>query len=343
MKKLILFYQQYRVWAVIAVLGFGLVYSLVHQTRPPKSAISPTVSPNLATPALSNPPSPVADPSPSPTALPASRDPSPTSGDLSPISNPVIAPEYDSQTQTFYFIDATSQAIKSFNQKTRATTTLGQAPAYLETFIWGPDYQQGIAVVSNEVTEQLDNPLYDEKREYRALIVAHYNLTTKKLTALDPSIKAISFAGKDKIIYQSKTNAANSLMLAEPTGANKRTIAKLRDDVQISWAGQTALIYSLKARVIERYDNTGQRIDSYQVPDDFRFSQSLWAETGRDAIYWTRSNDQLTIHRLRPNLAEILTTQTEKEADLTILWDNKTGQLFQADYFGIRPLLVASD
>lgn len=289
---------------------------------------------------LTRAPKPQPKPTPTPTIVPAQSPPTPEVGStplpsssLLALNYPLLGASLDSAGQTVYFLDPSDQHLRRINLQTKAAETLAKPEGFIERISWSPNHQK--LILLTRATQFV--PAGDESDKsdlQRPTTLLTYDLTTKRTATLNRNIKAISFLGSRKIIYQYRDKSENNLSIAKLDGSSWQNISRLTGEVAIVWAADTALVASSTSKEITRYDQSGKVVERFSAPADLSLEQSVWAGRGKEAVYWTIEGKEIVVKRLRPQGSEVITTIPED--DLTILWDNRTGDIYAAGFEGLK-------
>lgn len=345
--------QRYR-WPIIgAVLVIAVITSLLTKPDRPAPQSSSVVPSPVSTPQQSPTPAPAPTPSPAispspasiaPPSQPASQTTSEPENQLSEIpliGSPILLADLDDNGQLVYFLDPEDMHFKRYEIGSGAVTTFAAAPPGLESGVWSPDHQQLLLLLRNEQTEGQDNPYYTDDLPYQETRVLLFNVTTGEGKLLNDNISAASWLGNDRIIYHYRSGIHQNLSIAQPDGLKWRNIDRIATDLELIWAGHTALRQKAGESTVIRYDQNGKILETHSVPTDFRLSQSTWLNRGRQALYWTKENGLFTLKQLLPTgEPKTLLQRPETEDDFTILWDNRTGRIYLASYFGLEQLPI---
>lgn len=342
MKKLLEFIKRHRRWTIIGLVILGVtLYSLLNNAREPATAPSPIPSPGQTNSQTSLP---AQSPQPVVSKLPASPFPSPTDEiDIYPqaqtlLNQPTYFAELNSDKSAIYYFDPNEPALKQFNVANQATETLAEFSAPIETLAWSPDHRRLLVGLINQQGNRVQNPYYQGDLAYGEPFILNLELTNKSTKRLHPKITTFSYLTNDRIIYQFQEGIHNNLSIAKPDGQDWRNIELLSGDAVIIRTGQTALVKLNNSQTVRRYDSSGKRIKQYKVPNDFLLEQSAWSATEFDAVYWADTDSGLVIKRLNDGKVTELTYLNEEPQDLSIMWDNKKGDIYLYGYAGLRLL-----
>lgn len=323
MKQAFSFLKRYQYWFLGGIVLLAIIYSFSHRlANPARPVASPTMEPTRS------PSGSTASPSvnPSPASSPANE---------SLIASPIALAEIDSLKQAIYYLDPNDNNFKRFNLTDHTITNFGQGSAYILAGAYSPNHSQIAILSSNEQGNKVANPLFQQNVPYGESFVGVYDFATKLFKQLNSKITVIAFLTDNEIIYQFQDGRYNNLSIAKPDGTGWRNIAALAGDYEIIRSGNTALVQRIGAREVLRYGAGGKLLEKYTTPADFKLSQSDWG-TGPNAVYWLVSADNIVIKRLRGKQIETVTSVPKKTEELSILWDNKTGDIYFAGFLGLQ-------
>lgn len=342
MQKALRFIQRFQYPLILGVVVLGLFISMLNRSRRP----SPLSSPSLATPSLTavtspearssvaTSPSPVAQESPRPIASPSPR------GEDSLILANANFVSLDSATQTLYYLDPTNGELLRTDLSTGETTGLATIPAATEHLVWSPDHTKAILIARNWQDENNTNALHNPQEKDTAFVKALFDIAEDKISHLNTNIRAITFLGKNSIIYQYMDGTFNNLSIARQDGTRWKNIATLKEGAEITRSGDTALVKEVSSNVATRYNEQGKAIAAYNVPEDLYLSRSIWLAGEEAAVYWTKSGNRTKVRLYRSGKTSDIMTLNVKSEDLTILWDNKNGSLYTVTLDGLTKLNV---
>lgn len=332
-----------RWYLLLGLLVVAAFYSLVIN-RSRKGGVTPSPSPtSVATiePTPSSPPA--SSPSPSPTSSPVASSPTPSSTSLT-IFNPTRAsfPDLVPNEKALYLLNEDTATLQKIDTTNQTATDLAELSTYIEDLAWAPNHQSVLIAHQNTEGNAVHNPLYEPGAGDGQVLTGHYNLETKVFTHLNRNITAFAFITNNKIIYQYQDDKTNNLTIAKPDGTDWKNIATFKEDTQIIRAGQTALVYEVGSRLITRYDANGRSLEKYSVPADLRLYQSVWTGQGADAVYWVAGANEVVIKRLKVTGPETIATLPHAPDQWSILWDNKSGDVYLAGSEGIINVATSS-
>lgn len=339
MKEVFAQLKKYRYWILTGIIVIAMLYSVFNRNKKtPVVSNSPTPpsSQAVSSPDVTN--SPIASNSSSPVStVTPFISPSPTIAASDSYNLKGSFADLDETGQFIFYLDPYAQEFKKLDLTTRLATTVGTVPAYLDFAQWSPNHEKLFVVIRNSQSQGRSNPLYDSRLANDTSIPGMYDLKTSRLTKFNTNIRALSFLGNDHIMYQFKESSQNNLAIANIDGSRWRNITALgNENTSIMWAGQTALVLSINSQKVTRYDTTGKALETYTLPEDLRFSQSIWASSGQNAVYWVKENNEVLIKRVKSSGVETVTRIPSNEDDLAILWDNKKGDIYLVTFETIQ-------
>ncbi len=342
MQKALRFIQRFQYPLILGVVVLGLFISMLNRSRHPSPSSSlPLATPSFtaaaspeAVPSVAASPSPVAQESPRPIASSSPQ------GEDSLILASANFVSLDTATQTLYYLDPTTRELLRTDLSTGETTSLATIPASTEHLVWSPDHAKAILIARNWQDENNTNALHDPQEKDTAFVKALFDIAEDKISHLNANIRAITFLGKNSIIYQYMDRTFNNLSIARHDGTRWKNIATLKEGAEITRSGDTALVKEVSSNVVTRYNEQGETIATYTVPGDLYLSRSTWLAGEETAVYWTKSGNHTKIRLYKSGKASDIATLNVKSEDLTILWDNKNSSLYTVTLDGLTKLNV---
>ena len=322
MREVLQLIKKYRLWLIALIVIGAVCYSLWHRfTRP---QVTPTPSPSTIRFSPSPQRSPLASPSPSPSSQAELIE-----------SGPTLFADYDQLSQTFYYFDFTDSSFKKRALTANEPTTLAKGSSFINAVLWAPDHTRAIIKLENGQGNIIENPFFQANVPYGETVIGLYTFASGQFQALNQHITAVSFIDSSHILYQYQKGKDNNLSIASPDGSGWRNLEKLQGTVEISRASQTALVKS--GDRVTRYQATGKSSESFRVPGELKLSQSAWFETTARAIYWTDKDGAIQFNEFS-GTSKTLSLTTPASDEFTILWDNKSGDIYAAGFNGLQKI-----
>ncbi len=337
MKEILALAKRYRRWLWVGIVGIAILISFINRlTRQDQVTPQPTDSP-----IETGSPIGTASSNPTPSSVPSSNSsPSATAQVLS--TDPAAYPSLDSSDQAIYYYDQDASVFKKLDLATKQTRPLSDLLSFVNEAFWSADHQSLILKTINDQGNRVSNPLYQEDIDPGEIVVGSYNLATKQFTRLNKYIQSIGFVGSNHIVYQYKDSKYNNLSIADPDGKNWKNIATFKDEATIITTRTTALAQATNQHTVTRYSSTGATVETFTVPEEFKLSQSVWAEQGKEALYWVADNSGVIIKQLDNSNTKTLWSLSKKPDQLAILWDNNKGVVYLTSLDGIQQLPVST-